>query len=442
MEGSAREKLLDGMSLLSDKPADSHLFFDFKTHAKRVADLLKSDKTPTPFTVAIHGEWGSGKTTLLNLIEKSIGHRMPVIRFNAWEHESSSVVPSLLWSIKETLRERNINTNVLHRRILSLAADIALRKIANMSRQEAESHFKSEYEAPTSVKGALEKITASDEIAIFIDDLDRCTTDNILSVLESVKTFFNIENVKIVMAIDLVKVERAWELRYNSSVGKMEGREHTEKMFSLKLALPPKSRGQLAAFVKHHAGSLDKADVDFILHNAQSNPRKIKHMLNLLYTILPNMQDRGISAQERNANFRSDLKMLIAWIALTLNHPDMARQIQREPLLLIMAAAICRQLRNRGALLEFLEKINKNTIVKGQWRVNRLRVSSDLLKPDAYDLLRAVADEPPAFNIVSHVADQFNLGNKGMLELNSMDDYAAFRDQLQSVMDSSGMVGA
>ena len=89
-----------------------------------------------------------------------------------------------------------------------------------------------------------------------------------------------------------------------------------------------------------------------------------------------------------------------------------------------------------------LEKINKNTIIEGQWRVNRLRVSSDLLQPDAYGLLRAVADEPPAFNIVRHVADQSNLGNKGMLELNSVDDYAAFRDQLQSVMDSSGMVGA
>ena len=103
MERSARDKLLEGMSLLSDKPADSHLLFDFKTHAKRVAELLKSDKTPTPFTVAIHGEWGSGKTTLLNLIEKSVGNSMQVIRFDAWEHERSDIIASLLKRIEEKL---------------------------------------------------------------------------------------------------------------------------------------------------------------------------------------------------------------------------------------------------------------------------------------------------------------------------------------------------
>ena len=439
MESGARERLLEGMSLLSDEPAESHLFFDFKTHAKRVSDMLRSDRTPTPFAVAIHGEWGSGKTTLLNLIEKSVGNSMQVIRFNAWEHESSSIVASLLWRIREALHERNIDTRALHARILSLATDIALRKMANMTKHEAESHFKSEYEAPKSVKEVLEEVTAGRKIAIFIDDLDRCTADNVLSVLESVKTVFGASNVKIVMAIDMVKVERAWELRYNSSVGKMEGREHTEKMFSLKLALPPKSREQLAAFVKHHAASLDKADVDFILHNAQSNPRKIKHMLNLLYAVLPGMPERGTD-QEKDANFNSDLKMLIAWIALTLNHPDMARQIQREPLLLIAAAVICGHLGNRGALLEFLEKIRRNEIRDAQWRVKNLRVSSDLLKPDAHALLRAIADEPPSFGIVSHVADQFNLGD-GVLELNSMDGYEAFRDQLQSVIDSSGMIG-
>ena len=441
MEGSAREKLLEGMSLLSDKPADSHLFFDFKTHAKRVADLLKSDKTPTPFTVAIHGEWGSGKTTLLNLIEKSVGNSMQVIRFDAWEHERSDIIASLLKRIEEKLCAQKVDTKALLIQIASFATDAFLRKTANMTQAEAKNHFNFLYRAPTSVKATLEKLTADHKIVIFIDDLDRCTADNVLVVLESIKTFFDVTNIKIVMAIDTVKVERAWELRYNSSVGKMEGREHTEKMFSLKLALPPKSREQLAAFVKHHAGSLDKADVDFILHNAQSNPRKIKHMLNLLYATLPNVEERGGSAQERDANFNSDLKMLIAWIALTLNHPDMARQIQREPLLLITAAIICRQLGNRGALLEFLEKIDKNEIRENQWRVHNLYVSSDMLKPDAYGLLRAIADEPPSFSIVSHVADQFNLED-GPLELNSMDGYEAFHDQLQSVIDSSGMIGA
>lgn len=95
---------------------------------------------------------------------------------------------------------------------------------------------------------------------------------------------------------------------------------------------------------------------------------------------------------------------------------------------------------SRGALLEFLDKIDNNEIKDSQWRVTRLYASSDMLKPDAYGLLQAIADEPPSFSIVSHIADQFNLD--GSLELNSMDGYGAFHDQLQSVIDRSGMIGA
>lgn len=110
------------------------------------------------------------------------------------------------------------------------------------------------------------------------------------------------------MAIDITKIERAWELRYDSKIGKIEGREHVEKLFPLKLALPPKSQQDLATYVKNLAGSLSDADIEFILHNSQFNPRKIKRMLNLLYVVLLNLPDRGRDAIKINKNFEVDFK--------------------------------------------------------------------------------------------------------------------------------------
>ena len=57
------------------------------------------------------------------------------------------------------------------------------------------------------VKDELENIRAKKEtenlrMVIFIDDLDRCTPERALEILESVKTFFDIEGIIFVIGID------------------------------------------------------------------------------------------------------------------------------------------------------------------------------------------------------------------------------------------------
>ena len=429
----AREMMLVGMSLISDEPSPLRLFFDFKARAKRVSVLLKSDRTPTPFTIAIHGEWGSGKTTLLNLIEKNLDG-VEVIRFNAWEYERSNVVASLMKLVEKKFNKEG----QLKKHILSLVMDVVARKAVGMTLDDVVAHFDSAHDTATSAREELEGIVTK-KLVILIDDLDRCTADNVLSVLEAVKMFFNVKNVIVVMAIDMEKVERAWELRYNSSVGKIEGREHAEKMFALKLSLPPKPQEQLAEFVKHHAVSLNETDIDFMLNNTQPNPRKIKRMLNLLYVILQDMPDRGSTDQEIDANFKSDLKMVIAWIALTLNHPHMARKIQQDSDLLITAAVICHKVENRGGLLELIREVDENP-TKEVWTGSHISVHARVLTPDVYDLLRNIADEQPSFTIVIHVADQFDI-NANLRDPGCMNLYRGPCDQLKSIMGRSGMVG-
>ena len=439
------------MSLLSDEPENSDIFFNFEEYAKQISNLIKSNKMVSPFTIAIHGEWGSGKTTMLDLVcndFSSSSADLKIIRFNAWEYERSDIVTALLKHIEAKIREYN-NTDAvtrLSKQIFSLASDAFLRKSIGMSKEDVEKHFSSHYETVATVKQTLEQLLGNTKIVIFIDDLDRCLADNILNLLEAIKMFFNIKNLIIVMAIDIAKIERAWELRYDAKIGKIEGREHVEKMFPLKLALPPKSQQDLFDYVKHHASSLADDDIAFILHNAQFNPRKIKRMLNLLYVLLLNLPNRGTRLDQINDNFEVDLQMLISWIALTLNHPDMAKQIQIEPSLLLRVAVICNRLKYHDRLLSFLEYIDKNTRPTNEWVATGLSIARPVLTAKVYQLLKSISVEPASFKIIKHFADQFQLermtdGKFIMNESNMKIIDSEFYSTLNDIIKRSGLIG-
>ena len=447
---TTRKKLVSGMSLLSDEPEHSNIFFNFEEYAKQLSNLLESPKMITPFTIAIHGEWGSGKTTMLDIINRNINSSsdLKIIRFNAWEYERSDIVIALLKHIEKEIREYNNTATVttLSKQILSLVLDVSLRNSIGMSKDDVAEHFDSHYKTITTVRATLENLIGDKKLAIFIDDLDRCLADNILNVLEAIKMFFNIKNIIIVMAIDITKIERAWELRYDAKIAKIEGREHVEKMFPLKLGLPPKSQPNLLDYVKHHAKSLENTDIEFILHNSQFNPRKIKRMLNLLYVILINLPDRGESISDINSNFKIDFKILISWIALTLNHPDIARQIQLEPSLLIRVSVICNCSQYHDTLLSFLNYVDKNTTSSDEWIIMSTRINKNVVTAKVYQLLKEIANEPSSFKIINHFADQFGL------ELNTDDNFiinrkymnkidTAFYDPLNNIIKRSGLIG-
>ncbi|MDX3660665.1 P-loop NTPase fold protein [Streptomyces sp. ID05-26A] len=49
--------------------------------------IAATDRSTTPWTIGVYGEWGSGKTTFLKLVEKELsGFRVRPIWFNAWKY--------------------------------------------------------------------------------------------------------------------------------------------------------------------------------------------------------------------------------------------------------------------------------------------------------------------------------------------------------------------
>jgi hypothetical protein len=71
------------------------------------------------------------------------------------------------------------------------------------------------------VKDGLERIrkeTENFKIVIFVDDLDRCTPERALEILESIKTFFDIEGIIFVIGIDPSTIDPIIKTKYGGGL--------------------------------------------------------------------------------------------------------------------------------------------------------------------------------------------------------------------------------
>ena len=327
-----------GFRLVSDEPAQENLEFGFGDHAEFLAEILVSNDTPKPFVIGLHGEWGSGKTTFLKEVmkklEKTENHnKRAVIYFSSWEYERADAFTSLLYKISDELGSNKNFLNAVSR----FTFDAVLRKVSGMTFGDAKEHFGQLYENITTIRGRIKGIIKKDVILI-IDDLDRCNVENVLTMLEGIKWFLTIDRVLVVIAVDMEKIEKAWELRYGDNNAKGIGRDHTEKMFQLKLSMPPKSSPDLMMFVDRMRGSLDKDNVKYFVNSMPDNPRKLKLGLNLYQFTIKKISE---FQQEEDID-ENYVRTLITWIAIKSHHPDIA-EFNEISEYIVDAAIVCSQ---------------------------------------------------------------------------------------------------
>ena len=449
-----REKLLTSMSLISDEPNIINDDFKFNEYAEQIFDLLTSEKMIYPFTVAIHAYWGMGKTTLLKMIIDKFGNDnadKKIIEFDAWDYERLDVVVSLFSKIRNKLDPKDIVFSKSFKNTIMLLSDVLARKSLGMTLEEAREHFDTN-EPISQLRESLKKLTKDTKLIIFIDDLDRCSAENILNILEIVKIFLNVKNIIVVMAMDIRKLERAWELRYDNKAGKIEGKEYLEKLFPLKLTLPLKSPINLTNYIKTLVPTLPDSFIETIVINSQPNPRKIKHMLNLLYVILKTLPDRGESTEEKNKNFKIDFKILTAYIALILNHRDFVEKIQTTPSHLVTISVLCRHIDTFTSLKNFMRKLNSkvSTHTSGEFTIyeGRFEIYSNILRSNILRLLEEVGADYELFKILQNLGHIFEpneyVMNTFHLEITSKylnSAHEKFDKLLNKIMNQSGLIG-
>lgn len=234
----------------------------YRFHARLLKDIVL-DKDMLPTSIGIFGNWGYGKSSLMLLMEQEINEeikrlveqkknpRILQVRFNGWQYESYettkySLMQVLLDSMEKYLSEQRDafeKLDILLRRVNLLKVGVLLLKkytwdsIPEKIKEKFPSaedlkqcidvddveKFKKEFEnAHTSLfvskfRRLFESIVEEaqfDSIIVYIDDLDRCSSEKMIECIEAIKLFLNVKNTAFVLGADERMVERAIKEHY------------------------------------------------------------------------------------------------------------------------------------------------------------------------------------------------------------------------------------
>ena len=336
------------------------------------------------FAVGIFGGWGSGKSTLMEEIERLVA-RQPqaiVVRFNAWryEREPHLIVP-LLDTIRAALSEwaaapehggaagervRSIAGRigrVVRALVRATSLDIGLPGTVTVSVDPGKALDEMSEEpddaaaSPQSLYyGAFQELTAAfsdvknadlSRIIVFVDDLDRCLPERALTVLESMKLFFDMPGFVFIVGLDERVVESAVRTKFvrqpDDSERKLERQvegEYLKKIFQVPYTLPTMAPGQLVdllAWLNQYGqlGDMQRRDLNnrvrnylrYVASEGRINPREVKRFINaytLQRMIRPDLDPDTVLALQ-TIDFRSDWEKIYEDVVLA--EPDVFAEI-------------------------------------------------------------------------------------------------------------------
>jgi hypothetical protein len=296
---------------VSDSPIDQDLL-GYEPYAHAMAQLISSPNLETPFTVGIFGPWGTGKTTFMYLLNRNVKNACTVF-FQPWQFEKKEEVwKALIYTVLQRLEELDRNQrseaerqNVRLMKLFKGVGKLALSStISALTQNRADidtlisfyseserdnakfiNTFRKEFEdLKNEILGTAKGESA--RLTVFVDDLDRCTPENCIMVLEAIKLFFDFKGCVFVIGIDREVVQKGIEIKYDDRL-KVRGVDYLEKMIQLPFTLPPVPKDTFRNFVKIITDpfGFDQVSKELITQASEENPRRVKRLCNCLFMV-------------------------------------------------------------------------------------------------------------------------------------------------------------
>ena len=314
-KSKTRDEPLKPQAILIDD-VESHPTRDFISLSKTISKLIR-DSSPH-FTIGIYGEWGTGKTTLMKCIESDLvddqvdKHHQKIfpIWFNAWkyEREDSLATISLLKTVAYSL-ENHVKFDPLSKIIFKgltivgkdLMQQIAMQVVSKEhpnanSEIDEKMHYLNKlyrdsvyYEGLDNIKQQLEEIRAEDgdyRVVVFIDDLDRCSANKALEVLESIKLFLDMEGFVFIIGLSHKTVTQLITHAYQQTG--VKGEDYIKKIIQIPIKIPSWTKENIIDLIGHSIVPRLNSDYTSFMHQNSAmvarvidyNPRQLKRFIN------------------------------------------------------------------------------------------------------------------------------------------------------------------
>jgi hypothetical protein len=204
----------------------------------------------------------------------------------------------------------------------------------------------------------LVRRTGAERLVIFIDELDRCSASEVVTTLETVRTFLDVEPCVFIVAADQQVLERALRQKARQSTPAdptnpyySAGSEYLDKIFHYQIALPPllprRLTGYALELTENRSGVWQRIDreevVSILIPTHVTSPRRVKTLLNsyvLAFRLAERRAREGVlasSIEQRTAELaklvclRCEFPLFAADLPLDARLPDLVREFADDP---------------------------------------------------------------------------------------------------------------
>jgi hypothetical protein len=300
----------------------------FAEYVEAIADAVRGGR-PAQFTIGIYGPWGSGKSSILRALEQRLAQERDVtpVFFDAWRYEGSEhiVLPLLHEVYQALLRFQQPDLAKVFARALKAVVTglnfgvVKFKDVMDSWDKHGLTELDNAFSKPFSELRALPEALGEDRIAVLIDDLDRCSDDHVVALLEAINLVMDVPGLIFVLALDYEVLVAAIQRKY----GHVNGHAFIEKLVQIPFRVPPLSINdrhsleQLLPDWERHVGDLPEhfydRIVDISVLGLRANPRQVKRLLNSFLMLRRILERRRLPVDEL---------LLAALIGLQLRWPD------------------------------------------------------------------------------------------------------------------------
>jgi CheY-like chemotaxis protein len=291
----------DGRS--PDEPGDVLGFADV---ARRLADLVLGSRRSTPLAIGVLGGWGCGKSTLMRIAEaelterrRTAGAKVETVWFDAWVTEGTDVLEGMIKLVLDTIGPQVVRRALRNKRLmrgLRLATTLGLAWLPGGSRwiDAVWNTLSVDGKARNDLRDMLadamrewrRRQAARGErlLVIFVDNLDRCSAENVVDVFEAMKVYLDEPGFVFVIGYDQLMVGTA--VRLEKSIDAERAARYLEKIVQIEYRMPRPTDDQARMLVDSlvassgTGGLLGEAERTLIVQQTERNPRRVKRFLN------------------------------------------------------------------------------------------------------------------------------------------------------------------